>query len=389
MKPLSPLKYYWENKKKTILIVVILFMVVLAISTIQSMIASAYDSSETTTLKHLKAASFAYAPNGKDFIDGGTVDKIKNFESVKKVIPIDAYEESIYKSVVSNTETVFLFSENIEEIMKEGGLRLKDGRLPQKTEYEVVMHELILLNKGLKIGDEFGRDVNEDERIEGRYKIVGSLTGKFVLSFGIKHFGLETWKKQMEESKTESEIESILAQPRSLLVFPENSIESMNEELLTLDKTEVRLHTYDIRLRVLDDDISSVQDVLSIVLIIVIIAMGISVGAIIIIAYNDRKGEFAILSAIGYSKGDITKLICKEIGFLGLICTAVGYGLSMLLLSILDVAIFSPAGKALSLFTPLGLILTLVVPVMVFICSVLPVMRRLRKTDLIQVIEGK
>ena len=392
MKPLSALKYYWENKKKASLIAVILLLIVLAISAIQSMVVSGFDSSEATTLRYLQKASIVFSPSGGSFLSDETMGKIEDFEGVKEIIPIDEFEQTVYNSIIAPTESIVLFSDRInstQELMDRFGLSIKDGRLPNNNEYEIVMHEDLLLNKGLKIGDEFGGEVDENEWMQGRYKIVGSLKGKNILSFGTKNFGIEMWKDSFRGTLDESDIETIFGQPRVVLVFPKDSIEQMNSNLQTLDKNQAQLLTYEIRYSNLEGEISSIQNVLGIILTIVLIAMGVSVGAIIMIAYNERKSEFGILSAIGYSKRDIVKLVCKEIGLLSLVCTAIGYGISMFLLFILNISMFAPAGKPLTLFSSLGLIFTLIVPVVVFVCSIVPIIRQLKKTDLVSVIEGR
>jgi putative ABC transport system permease protein len=177
--------------------------------------------------------------------------------------------------------------------------------------------------------------------------------------------------------------------PLTILVFPSNELSAMNSDLDALDRTEAFVFTYNIRRAQLDDEVAGFQDVLNIIMAIMIIALGVSLGAIIMIAYSDRKSEFGILSAIGYSRREIRLLICKEIGILSLVATAAGYALSLLLLVFLNVAVFSSKGTPLTVFTLSGLIFTLLVPVMVFACAIVPIMRRLNKTDLVSVIEGK
>ena len=378
MKPLNPVKYYRENKKKAMLVIVILFLTVLAISAINSIIRSAADSAETTTVQYLKTASVVFLPPD----NADTLKKIENFDSVDKdkLLKINGYEQTYYYSIAANTEAVILFSQNsLSELVQRFGLTVKSGRLPDSDKYEIAMHEVLLKNRGLKVGDEFGSDVNENEWIEGRYKIVGSLTGNTVISVGTKNHNVEMAKTFEDEWFGQ------------LLIFPSSKgIEAMNADIEALTRKEVNgMITYNTRRIQLDGEIAGFQNVLNIIMVIMVIALGVSLGAVIMIAYNDRKGEFGILSAIGYSKREIRNFVCKEIGILALVASVVGYALSLALLSLLDIAIFSSKGSPLTVFTPMGLVFAALVPVMVFIFAAVPVILRLRKTDLVLVIEGR
>ncbi|MCL1885910.1 MAG: ABC transporter permease [Dehalococcoidia bacterium] len=380
LKALSANKYFMENKKKSFLVVSIFFLIVLSISFTCSLINSAFVSAENTMVKPFVTASVVMAPDGKFFLPDETVAKINSFDSVQKAVPI-TFETTSYTSLMGNAGALVIFTQcPLQEILDDFGLKLKEGRLPQQNEYEVVLHENILRNKGLNVGDEFGDVVDEREWVMGRYTIVGSLTNGPMLSFGTKSYAIEA----LEDAGVDMSMHTI-----GVLVFPTTNIDSLNSDLSTFGKTEARLFTYNTLQKELNEELAGIQSIIGLVLIVVVFAMSVSVGAIIMITYSDRQSEFGILFAIGYSRRNVMSLICKEVFSLSLMCTVIGYGMSLMLLSLLDMLVFSPGGKPLAVYSLFGLILTCVVPVMVFACATLPILWRFRKTDLVAVIEGR
>ena len=383
MKPLSAAKYFWENKKKTLLILAVFLLTIIAISFTASLVNSAFVSAETVTLEPFHTASVAAATDGEYFLDDETVGKIESMAEVKKAVPLNSFEATLVDSMMGNcmAHVIFIDSPALPEIITDYyNLKLKDGgRMPNLGEHELVMHEDVMLNKGLKVGDEFGDAVNDKEWMAGRYTIVGSLSGKTVMCFGARsNTGAALEKVGVDLSK----------HTVALLLFPKNGIAAMNAGLQALSKSEARVVTYDNLRKDLDDQLASVQSLIGIIMFVMIFAMGVSIGALIMIAYADRSGEFGILFAIGYSKKQVGGLICKEIGVLSVIGTAIGYALSILILFLVDLIIFKPAGKPMAFFSTYGVIFTLIVPVMVFACAVLPILARFRKTDLVATIEG-
>lgn len=56
------------------------------------------------------------------------------------------------------------------------------------------MHEDMLKNKGLSVGDTFGSAVDEGEQIDGKYMITGAFSGDSYMAFGTKAIDRKNWK---------------------------------------------------------------------------------------------------------------------------------------------------------------------------------------------------
>ena len=89
----------------------------------------------------------------------------------------------------------FMEEADIKEIFNDYSLTVTEGRLPQENSYELIMHEDMLKNKGLSVGDTFGSAVDEGEQIDGKYTITGAFSGDSYMAFGTKSFK----QKELEE----------------------------------------------------------------------------------------------------------------------------------------------------------------------------------------------
>ncbi|GHV02503.1 hypothetical protein FACS1894211_14010 [Clostridia bacterium] len=380
MKPLGSLKYFWENKRKALLVIGIFILTAVSISFTASLVTSAFVSAEKVSIHPFDTASIAAAADGSFFLKEETVQKIEGLPNVGKTLSVDV-ETTSYTSLMGNAAAFILMAgERAEDVARFYDLKIKAGRMPAAGEYELALHEDVLRNKKLAVGDEIGDAIDEGEWLMGRYRIVGSLAGDTVLGVGSKSYRASA----MEQAGID-----LSGHAAALLLLPSGAVSDLNADLSALSKSEAKLYTKITARRDFDEQLASIQTLIGLVLAVFIFAMAIAVGAIIMVAYGDRRAEFGILFAIGYSKRDVRNMICKEIGVLSLVSAAAGYGFAMLLLFLLDALVFAPIGKPLAFFSVYGLGLTLIVPVMVFVCAVFPILRRFKKTDLVSVIEGQ
>ena len=67
--------------------------------------------------------------------------------------------------------------EENEFLLQRVNARLRDGKLPEPGTHEVAIHENIMKANGWSLGREFGVDVDEEDWMLGRFKVVGILQG--------------------------------------------------------------------------------------------------------------------------------------------------------------------------------------------------------------------
>ena len=84
---------------------------------------------------------------------------------------------------------------DIGEIFDDFSLTVTEGRLPEENSYELIMHEDMLKNKGLSVGDTFGSAVDEGEQIDGKYiRLQGHFQGTAIWLSGQKAIDRKNWK---------------------------------------------------------------------------------------------------------------------------------------------------------------------------------------------------
>lgn len=378
--PMSPAKFFIENKRKVTIIVITIILAVCAISLVSSLTGSLINSSKFIWIEPFEKYSLITPLQGEYFIKDSVVERIDKIEGTKKTIYIDVDFTTISLPFGGNDNVpvYFMEKEDIEYVLAENRCKLIEGRLPDRNANEVILHWRIMSNKNLKIGDYIGSLADKGEVLAGKYKITGIIDGDAVLSFG----GESYKEKQLKKI---GEIKNKMA----ILIFPENGSSTLNKELELVDGTDAKCYTYQQLKDKLEEQINGLNTTLLIIILVVVSVLSISVGALMYITYMQRTDEFGILYAIGYSKKYIIKKISKEIIYLNIFSWITGMILSFVFIFILNKTIYNPQGQVLTLFDFRELFFTLFIPIMVGVFSLYPIIRVLKKWDPISVIERR
>ena len=380
---LNPIKYFKENKKKAFVVVITLFFAVFCISFITTIINSIFESAKKSNVAPLSRFTFVEPARGQTFLKIEAIQEVESLSTVEKLYKVHTNNTSI-TTVFGNTSAPIVFSNNEEdlnELFERCNLHLVDGRMPKVDTYEVIMHSSMLKNKKLKVGDKFGDEIDSSEWVTGTYTIVGEFDGESIIGLGTKNFYLQS----LEDQGLDTTKNTMCA-----LAFPKNNdIDAMNDELSSLDKKSVFITSKDSVIKQLDEQLASINSILSIIIFVITFGMAICVGTLIYNFYTSRNSEFGILYAIGYSKKNVKGLIYKELLIISVVGWAFGYLFSYLCFLVVNLWLFAPLGQQIVFFTWSGLIYTFVVPLFVFICSSFPILRSLTKKDLVSIIERR
>lgn len=382
MKPLTPFKYFFENKKKGMAIFLVMLLSVTVVSFITSLVTSIFTDSSKSQLDYLTNVSIITPLSDEIEVKDSTIKQVNSSNNIG-----DRFEVSVrythFNSILGNIGSpVFipLSPSKIPDIMNKMDLKLCGGRLPGETDNEIVMNERLLTSKGLNIGDYIGSSVDKNEQLAGKYKIVGEMKGNSVVSFANTDVSLLTLKSSGLE----------IDKPIGLMLFPKaDDLLKMNSDIDKISKTEATIYTYDKMKASFENQLASLNTILFIIIFAIVFIVAISISAITYILYLNRSDEFGILYALGFRKAFIKRLIFKEIVFLSSISWLFGYLFSWLISLLVNHLILEPKGEALYFFTKDGLINTLIIPIMVIVFATVPVLRRLKKWDPISVIERK
>ena len=381
MKPLTAPKYFWTNKKRGATVLIILLLSIATVSFITSLVTSIIVDTSRAFIEPFSNMSMITGTSDQMFLSEEIIDKVRNFDEVEYVFDVNMVNTNINTLVGINGVPVIIseVTEDIERIMEAIGLYLESGRLPSGEQFEIALHEKVLRNKGLEVGDYMGSEVADSEWLSGRYKIVGRLGGESLVSFANKTVFIESFR----------ELGADFYRPMAQLLIPrQGQIDEMNRRIEELDSRAVSYFTLSSLQRMFDEQLATINAMLTLIIVVVVFIISISISSLMYIVYMNRSEEFGILYAMGYRKSFIKNLILKEIMTLSVVSWIGGYLFSWGMFSLINMPLYE-RGQTLHFFTMTGLINTLIVPTMTIICSSVPLLRKFRKWDPIAIIERR
>ena len=372
-------KYYLSNKRRGISLIFVMALTVFSIYFVTSLVQSIFSTVEYSNIACLNDFSFVYPVGGYSFLQNETVEKIKNDDSVENAYPI-LLEYTVINNIFGTTSGYVAFMEeaDIREIFDDFSLTVTEGRLPEENSYELIMHEDMLKNKGLSVGDTFGSAVDDGEPIEGTYTITGAFSGNSYMAFGTKSYK----QKELEELGLDFKNTTF-----GLLVTPKADLDAMNTMLDTMSHDEAAAMTLLYAQKTLKDNVSSIKFLMFVIVIVIAVSISAAVCIVLETIYNDRMEEFGILYAIGYKKSWLFRNIIAEIVVLVFISWILGLILSYGVLSLVAKSVFEPMGQMLSIVSIQSLLYTIIVMAVFVVVTILVTILKFAKKDLIAIIE--
>ena len=349
--------YLRRNKKIMILFTSIITLSILTIITIVTLESSVHNASREMVLSPLERFSIArwQNPNEEPSIDalrtiGGGEHQI--FEVSLWHVGLSTMLGSMLSFAVLPDN-----SDDLYEIFNQSGLVMLDGNMPRDGYSEIIVHEQILINRDLSIGEVFFAGLT----------VSGYFTGDVTTSLGLSN------------ASTSS---------NDFLIIPTHGgVDLLNSELDLLHGDDWSVFSYSRSLATLEDDFSKMITMLFINMSLVSTSVAIALGALVYTMYQGRMSEFAILSALGETKQKIGQIILKETVSIVTLSWVLGYLLSLVMLFVLDIAFFRRLGQYILFFSLEALLLSVAISIFIIMCAVIPARIKLWKSDLIVIIE--
>jgi putative ABC transport system permease protein len=377
MKPLSSFKYYTENRRKFITSVITVLVAVVFIYDIQCFTQSISESTYRIYANSLEKHARISPPGYDKLIPETLLDRMKSSEYVEKMIPCDFYSTS-YMIPGARTGAIIyaLRNEDMDYVMKKHGITIGEGRLPETGKPEVALDYRIAKNKKVNVGDKIGSKVDKSDWLDGEYTVVGILKSEDFIS--IRPYNITG--EPLSERK-----QNLLYQ--SALLFPkENRMAVLDDFLRSLSFKEVSADTHS---EVMEghnkpDDVEQILDILCILSIVVMI---ISVGSSKYVQFFNRKKDFGVLNALGYSKFKIIVITLKELCAINLIGYILGVIAALIIAFIVNTMVFINIGGIGVFFSFKALVITLYIPLFISLFTFIPVNNMINKIDPILMIE--
>ncbi len=376
MQPLSPWTYGRRNVRKILPTVIILTFVVMLVVVILSTLSGLRESTlvytrefdqwtlvfpkRDTRLPKTLLAGIAAHPATERVIDSRNC-----FVRVKTLIGPMPFNLRAARR------------EEMDYLLDRVGARLREGSLPKPGTSEVALHENIMKANGWPLGREFGIDVDEEDWMPGRFKVVGVLEGPTPV--GVCSFEFLNNPLQYAFSAKLWERVVVVAKP--------GRISELNAYLRGLKDVKV----YD-KTRAVDDVVQGFDRIILVFRFISIVLIGVVslvVGLINNIFFAQRIDEFAILLAIGHTKRRLFRMVWGETAAMMTLSWALGVALGIAIFAGFRGLVLLPRGIPVPFWHPGPLLVSVALPLVAQVFAVATVLGRLRKLDPVSIIERR
>jgi ABC-type lipoprotein release transport system permease subunit len=367
-KPLSVWKYYRNNQKKATVVFMITFLSVFlqcALLIYTTSILNLYHGSRPEFMKSLTYVEFI---NPTPVYQNNIIEILRKQPAVAKIISAQRMYTSM--SIIGGAWIFGIKSPEIGFLMQVLNLSLIQGQLPAPDSREVVLHWRIAANKGLKIGDHFGKEVSPNDLLEGEYLLAGLLDGKSMVGF----CDLNTYNHDYQKSL--------------LLIIPQpGHLDQMKHYLPHLAQRSPGVYPANANESYMMNLQNSVRLLIDAIYLVIAAIMTICAGFLFYLYFYQRRAELGLLEVLGHTRQMIISRTFMEIFAVNLL----GFGSALVISLFCGWAInrfaLQDRGLALILGEPDYFFKLFSTLLSVSFCSFVPVWRMLKKVDPISIIE--
>ncbi|MDP4089312.1 MAG: ABC transporter permease [Bacillota bacterium] len=369
-RPLSPFNYYRGNKKRTIPVIVCTSLCIF-FTYVLSIYVQATFMSDDLTNGNEKYFSYVYSQKSSEKLDSAVIEKIMSFEDTERIVQCSR-EFTNFNMPIGGDAMMPIYKvseEDMKFMIDTMGLKFKEGGFPGKED-EIALPERIAKSKSYKVGDIVGKSYKKGETLNGSYKLTGILQGDSLMGF-IPYNGINREPKSM-----------VLVFHKKDKVYEENdflinNIKSQNTSVMTYRQLKQRQSS----------DNMQMQVVINILLVIVVVVMILAIVNLSYVHFFQRRREFGVLHAVGYSRRQIVKrafvemFVMQSLGYAIGIIMALGAGI------LLKTLLFDRKGLPFEVINLQAFVQTIIIPIFMSVFNIIPVSRMLAKIDAISIIQ--
>jgi len=386
--PLSALTYYRRNATRTLpvggAIVISVFLIAAIVTLLNSV-----NETITTNYGFVRRLSVLTTQLEKD-VPPPVLKKIKAVPHLGRVIPAVPYFITLRTVFGEMPVPLYGVDEDAMPVLTQvSGNHLVAGQWPRPNQPEIVMSRNWANNFGKHVGEWVDFKNDRFPSIPDKQKIVGILDGGEDLAI-------------TERSYLELELPEPVVRTSYLMIPPTHKeLPALNSEvndILTNYKqngfTEkqirfIKFYTFDRLVQEFSNSIRFLYKFLAMADGLVIGAVALMSGFLANIYFEQRLGEFGLLSAFGFRRERLAKRLVVEIGSLVVIGWMFGLTLTWAVFHLLDIYYMSPQGLTLARLDHLAIFYTLPTPLIVGVASLATVLFRLYRFDPIEIMERR
>lgn len=386
--PLSPLTYYRRNITRTLPVGGAIMISVFLISAIVTLLNSV-DRSITVNYGFMRRFSILATQLIKE-VPASITAKAKASPSFDRAIVAVPFGRTIDTVFGQMPIPVYgLDRPDMEHLAKLCGNRLVEGRWPETGQAEIVLSRAWAHNYGKTVGEYIVPKDDNMPTFPDKQKLVGILDGGDDLAIVDKDYVLLGLPEPVVRPvylfvpKSAAQMPQMNAHIRSVVEKPKQ------HNLKTADAEYVKFISY-------DQIIAQIRRTLGFLYRFLSIADGLVIGTVALLSgflaniyFEQRLGEFGLLSAFGFRRERLARRVVIETGALVMIGWLLGLGLTGLVFRLLDVYYMVPRGLVLAPLDMSALLYTAPIPLLVGLASLATVLLRLYRMDPIEIMERR
>jgi predicted lysophospholipase L1 biosynthesis ABC-type transport system permease subunit len=267
------------------------------------------------------------------------------------------------------------------EFLRRMGLELVEGKLPEEASPGAAVHKAILDARGMKIGDEFGRLVNLDDRTPGRFEVVGVLDGESRV--GLVDLGYASVPTFV-----------LARRPAFQAIYAKPGEKRQSDEYLRGVKDAEGRKAF----RVVDErwarelaekSLKNLPLIVGFITLLDALIVGFVVMLINVISFQARTDEFALYMAVGHRRGRLVRKLTAEATLTSLLGWLIGVVLGLGIVALYDELVLDPRAIVIRRFDPEAILYTTMVPILSALASAVALSLRLRRMDPVAVIQRR
>ncbi len=377
MRPLGIGTYLRRNAGKTLPLVGVIVLAVMLICAIVSLINSIPLS--VRTIYKYSSLMMGVTPRG----DADLTPKIRSTLEEKSPVPISRIatcRASIteVRSIVGKWQfsVIAVEPDDLKFVLNRIGSTKLEGRYPEPGRPEMVISEPVSRNLNVKIGDTLLSPDNQDAYSPQEVKVVGiAQTENWVMLADLDYYRLNHFPPI-----------------DLLLVFSEDPARQQEMDRWALDyfkgeRTQV-LSYLEVE-KSAGEMFKTLYRILDVVIGLLVIVITIMMGMLINIHIGQRTQEFALLQALGYTKGALMRRVILETLAVVFGGWVLGVIVAIGMLQVVNQVMMRPNAFALDITDPAALTYTFPVPAAILIAAFLTVWNRFRSFDPVGVVERR
>jgi ABC-type antimicrobial peptide transport system permease subunit len=311
-----------------------------------------------------KYVSISVKPSVNSTETASILGEIENIDGVERTLQGNAMFRGMGKLILFNTAcwTFEVDKSEIIYILNSLNGRLIDGNLPQIPGEMIITREL---SKSLK--KEIGDYVGTEEMLHRKYKISGIYEGdnNSFIGYGEENHYNNSYILKLKPGSTDE-------------IY--NQLKALGEDIVIItDKDELN--------RVISNITGLLTIVGGIILLITALDVTVSVSNLNKVYFTERSSEFAILQAVGYTRGFVLRRLIKELSIFTSAGLTLGLSLGQGLIGVFYYLYCEEKGIPFRIFNPALITLALILAVTIYMFSYLPVRKYIDRMDWVEALQ--